>query len=308
MRPRARSSARWSAAAGSCRARARSSSPSPTWSASPGSARKWRRTSSGAWPCAWKRWPAEVAEPPVRLVKTIGDAAMLASPEPEPLLGATLALIEAADAEGEDFPQLRAGAALGQALLRAGDWFGRPVNLASRITSVARPGSLLGRRDPARLGRRQLPLVVRGRAAAEGDPRPGATVQARSPAPSRRPAPPGRPERLRPPGRPTRGPQLVQGDGVLVGVHAVPEALVTVGPQLSVARRGPPAAPARARCRAPIRSSAAAEKQKKPPLIQCSERGFSRNPVTRSPVAISVTPNCSSGRTTVMLAIAPCPA
>ena len=89
----------------------------------------------------------DAAEPPVRLVKTIGDAAMLASPQPEPLLAATLRLIEAADAEGEDFPQLRAGAALGQALPRAGDWFGRPVNLASRITSVARPGSLLVERE-----------------------------------------------------------------------------------------------------------------------------------------------------------------
>jgi adenylate cyclase len=86
---------------------------------------------------------AGVVENPVRLVKTIGDAAMLASPEPEPLLGAALRLIDAADAEGEEFPQLRAGAALGHAVLRAGDWFGRPVNLASRITSVARPGSLL---------------------------------------------------------------------------------------------------------------------------------------------------------------------
>ena len=89
----------------------------------------------------------EVAEPPVRLVKTIGDAAMLASTEPEPLIAATLTLLEAADAEGEEFPQLRAGAALGAALPRAGDWFGRPVNLASRITAVARPGSLLV--DPA---------------------------------------------------------------------------------------------------------------------------------------------------------------
>jgi adenylate cyclase len=85
----------------------------------------------------------DVADPPVRLVKTIGDAAMLASPEPEPLLRAALSLIDAADAEGEEFPQLRAGAAIGQALPRAGDWFGRPVNLASRITAVARPGSLL---------------------------------------------------------------------------------------------------------------------------------------------------------------------
>jgi adenylate cyclase len=89
----------------------------------------------------------EVAEPPVKLVKTIGDAAMLASREPEPLLGAALNLIDVADAEGEDFPQLRAGAALGRAVPRAGDWFGRPVNLASRITSIARPGSLLAERE-----------------------------------------------------------------------------------------------------------------------------------------------------------------
>jgi adenylate cyclase len=88
----------------------------------------------------------EAAEPPVRLVKTIGDAAMLAAPEPGPLLASTLRLIDAAEAEGEDFPQLRAGAALGHALPRAGDWFGRPVNLASRITSLARPGSLLAER------------------------------------------------------------------------------------------------------------------------------------------------------------------
>jgi adenylate cyclase len=89
----------------------------------------------------------EAAQPPARLVKTIGDAAMLASPEPEPLLASALGLIDAADAEGEEFPQLRAGAALGMALPRAGDWFGRPVNLASRITSIARPGSLLAERE-----------------------------------------------------------------------------------------------------------------------------------------------------------------
>jgi adenylate cyclase len=90
---------------------------------------------------------AEAARAPVRLVKTIGDAAMLASPEAEPLLDATLTLIDAAEAEGEYFPQLRAGAAFGMALPRAGDWYGRPVNLASRITGVARPGSLLVERE-----------------------------------------------------------------------------------------------------------------------------------------------------------------
>jgi adenylate cyclase len=84
-----------------------------------------------------------VAEPPVRLVKTIGDAAMLVSPEPQPLLDATLRLVAAAEEESEEFPQLRAGVASGAALSRAGDWYGRPVNLASRITGRARPGSVL---------------------------------------------------------------------------------------------------------------------------------------------------------------------
>ncbi|MFL5895411.1 MAG: adenylate cyclase regulatory domain-containing protein [Thermoleophilaceae bacterium] len=83
----------------------------------------------------------ETVAPPVRLVKMIGDAAMLASVEARALLDALLDLVEAADAEGEDFPQLRGGAAWGEALPRAGDWFGRPVNLASRITEKARPGS-----------------------------------------------------------------------------------------------------------------------------------------------------------------------
>ncbi len=85
-------------------------------------------------------------------------------------------LIDAADAEGEDFPQLRAGAALGLALPRAGDWFGRPVNLASRITSIARPGQPAGRARGARGGARRLPLVVRRRAPAARHPRAGRAV------------------------------------------------------------------------------------------------------------------------------------
>jgi adenylate cyclase len=89
----------------------------------------------------------DVAGAPVRLVKTIGDAAMMTAPEPEPLLDAALELIGAAEAEGGDFPQLRVGGALGLAVHSAGDWFGRPVNLASRITSIARPGSLLVDRE-----------------------------------------------------------------------------------------------------------------------------------------------------------------
>ena len=56
---------------------------------------------------------AEVTEPPVRLVKTIGDAAMLVSPEPRPLVEAALWLVEAV--AGRRPPGVRAGIAFGTA-------------------------------------------------------------------------------------------------------------------------------------------------------------------------------------------------
>lgn len=84
---------------------------------------------------------SDAARPPVRLVKMIGDAAMFASREPTPLLDAVLGLIEAAGTDG--IPSLKAGVATGQALARGGDWYGRPVNLAARITGFARPDSVV---------------------------------------------------------------------------------------------------------------------------------------------------------------------
>jgi adenylate cyclase len=84
---------------------------------------------------------SDAARPPVRLVKMIGDAAMFASRESEPLLESVLGLIEAVGRE--EIPPLRAGVARGQALGRAGDWYGRPVNLAARITNFAWPDSVV---------------------------------------------------------------------------------------------------------------------------------------------------------------------
>jgi adenylate cyclase len=86
---------------------------------------------------------AEAAKPPVRLVKMIGDATMLACPEPEPLVRAALELVERADQPSESMPPLRAGIACGDAIPHGGDWFGAPVNLASRVTSAARESSVL---------------------------------------------------------------------------------------------------------------------------------------------------------------------
>lgn len=83
----------------------------------------------------------DVAVAPVRLVKTIGDAVMFVSTDPVAMVDAVLSLAAAADVE--DFPQLRIGVASGPAVSRAGDWFGSPVNAASRVAGAARPGSVL---------------------------------------------------------------------------------------------------------------------------------------------------------------------
>lgn len=86
---------------------------------------------------------SEVASDDVRLIKLIGDAAMFVSTKPAGLVEAALSLVEAVEAEGEEFPQLHAGLAYGEALTRGGDWFGHPVNVASRVADVARAGSVL---------------------------------------------------------------------------------------------------------------------------------------------------------------------
>jgi adenylate cyclase len=87
----------------------------------------------------------EVAKPPVRLVKTIGDAAMFVSPDPGAVVDVALTLLESA--EEAELPALRAGVAVGPALARAGDFYGHAVNVASRVTGAARPGSVLCTKD-----------------------------------------------------------------------------------------------------------------------------------------------------------------
>ena len=94
----------------------------------------------------------EVAEPPVRLVKTIGDEAMLASEDPERARRA----VARADRRGRRRRPAAAAAGRrrgGDAVRRAGDWYGRPVNLAARITAVA-PERRPGRRRRAARGDR----------------------------------------------------------------------------------------------------------------------------------------------------------
>jgi adenylate cyclase len=92
----------------------------------------------------FERTVAEAVDPPVKLVKTIGDAAMLVAPEPGPVVATVLGLV---DHSRDDGPLLRGGVACGDGLPRAGDWYGRPVNLAARLTGFAKRGSVVASKE-----------------------------------------------------------------------------------------------------------------------------------------------------------------
>jgi adenylate cyclase len=122
----------------------------------------------------------ELASPGVRLVKTIGDAVMLVSQRSvDPLLETALMLVERSDQEGESFPQVRVGVTSGEALGRSGDWYGRPVNLASRITAHARPGSVLATNEVRELAKGEYDWSLAGRHRFKGIKEPVGLVRVR---------------------------------------------------------------------------------------------------------------------------------
>jgi adenylate cyclase len=82
-----------------------------------------------------------------RVVKTVGDGVLFTAADAVAAVEIGLALPEAWDAV--DRPPLRVGAAYGAVLTRLGDVYSPVVNLASRLTSVARPGTVLVDRELA---------------------------------------------------------------------------------------------------------------------------------------------------------------
>jgi adenylate cyclase len=76
-----------------------------------------------------------------RVVKLIGDEAMLVFPTADKAAQGAIELVDACAAG--DLPSARAGLSLGQLLVRGGDYFGRAVNLASRLVDVAPPDTVL---------------------------------------------------------------------------------------------------------------------------------------------------------------------
>ena len=76
------------------------------------------------------------ATPAAQILQTIGDAVMLAAPDPDTGLTATIALVAACLAQPE-FPLARAGLDRSEVEARDGDLFGPAVNVAARLTSYA---------------------------------------------------------------------------------------------------------------------------------------------------------------------------
>ncbi|WP_043620831.1 adenylate/guanylate cyclase domain-containing protein [Nonomuraea candida] len=70
-----------------------------------------------------------------RLVKTLGDEVLFTAAEPEQAAAVALDLVAA--------EELRIGMAYGPVVPMMGDVFGTTVNLAARLTAIARPGTIL---------------------------------------------------------------------------------------------------------------------------------------------------------------------
>lgn len=90
-----------------------------------------------------------------RVVKTVGDGVLFTAVSATDAVEIGLALPEVWAAD--DRPPLRTGVAYGAVLTRLGDVYSPVVNLASRLTSIARPGTVLVDRELARRLRR-LPV------------------------------------------------------------------------------------------------------------------------------------------------------
>ena len=104
-----------------------------------------------------------------RVVKTLGDEVLFVADDAATAATIGLGLLDAVDADG-DMPDLRIGMALGDVRSRFGDVYGPVVNIASRLTSVAKPGTIRVDRElaSALAGtrglhlRRYRPMAVRG--------------------------------------------------------------------------------------------------------------------------------------------------
>jgi adenylate cyclase len=100
------------------------------------------------------------AEHEAEVVKGMGDAAMLRCGDPAAAIRLALRLAQEVESDPE-LPPVRVGVHSGSAVPQDGDWYGRAVNVASRLCSVAAGGEVLVSESTLAAARR-LPSVKVG--------------------------------------------------------------------------------------------------------------------------------------------------
>ncbi|ANH37820.1 pH-sensitive adenylate cyclase [Nocardioides dokdonensis FR1436] len=78
-----------------------------------------------------------------RIIKNIGDEVLLLADDPVVAAEIALEMTRRGSDPDDAFPEVRAGIAYGAVVLRLGDVLGATVNVAARLTSLARPGTVL---------------------------------------------------------------------------------------------------------------------------------------------------------------------
>ncbi|WP_309647073.1 adenylate/guanylate cyclase domain-containing protein [Nocardioides sp.] len=78
-----------------------------------------------------------------RIIKNIGDEVLVVADDVTAAAEIALTMTARGSDEADRFPEVRAGIAYGPVVTRLGDVFGPTVNIASRLTSLARPGTVV---------------------------------------------------------------------------------------------------------------------------------------------------------------------
>lgn len=77
-----------------------------------------------------------------QVVKVLGDAVMFVASSSDAALAAASGVVDGAAANTQ-LPEARAGLDFGEVRALGGDYFGRPINVAARLTGFARPGTVV---------------------------------------------------------------------------------------------------------------------------------------------------------------------
>jgi adenylate cyclase len=97
-----------------------------------------------------------------RVIKTLGDSVLFVSEDPVWAMEIALSIVEVIGHDSR-LPDVRVGLATGSVVMQLGDVFGPPVNMAARLTSVARRNRVIADHataellPPGEFGTRPLP-------------------------------------------------------------------------------------------------------------------------------------------------------